>query len=428
MDEFDGHVAELRRLYLAKCKGEARSHEDRRILHAAGKELRDRVSQRRRRLAGSFFTGRKLASQLVSLTRIRQTTRTRYFDPTCGAGDLLLCVAGRLPLKKTFKATLRAWGKQLAGVDLYSSFIKACHLRLALLAIERGSKPKFLTARALARLFPDIHVGNAFRCADLYRKADIVLLNPPYTPRRAPQRLEWGTGRITDAALFFDIALRECNAGAKLLAILPDVLRSGSRYSAWRRHVGRLAKVTKIVPSDVFDDRTDIHVFLLRVETRKSLAKNADEEWGTQSSNSTVGTSFNVAVGPVVPFRHDETVGSSRPYLHPRNIVPWESVKKFSERRRFAGTSFKPPFVVVKRTSRPEDSYRAVATIIQGDELVAVENHLLVCIPKSGTLKECRRLVKALKTKRVKNWLDNRIRCRHLTVGAISECPLQRAA
>jgi hypothetical protein len=171
-----------------------------------------------------------------------------------------------------------------------------------------------------------------------------------------------------------------------------------------------------------------VHVFLLRADKRLRLADGVAPPWEAKASTKTIGNFFSIAVGPVVPFRHDGGSGMSRPYIHPRNIVPWKTIGRFTDRRRFSGRSFKPPFVVVKRTSRPEDSFRAIATIILGKELVAVENHLLVCVPNHGSITECRRLVKALKSKNVKVWFDNRIRCRHLTVGALSDCPLRLSA
>ena len=95
----------------------------------------------------------------------------------------------------------------------------------------------------------------------------------------------------------------------------------------------------------------------------------------------------------------------------------------FPESRRFEGKTHKPPFVAIRRTSRPEHPYRAAATIIGGDGPVAVENHLIVCEPRDGRLTTCRTLLKQLKSDRVNQHLNTRIRCRHLTVGAVAAIP-----
>jgi hypothetical protein len=64
-----------------------------------------------------------------------------------------------------------------------------------------------------------------------------------------------------------------------------------------------------------------------------------------------------------------------------------------------------------------------LACIITGKTAVAVENHLLVLTPVGGSLAACRDVLARLKDDRTDRWLDERIRCRHLTVGAIQELP-----
>lgn len=69
---------------------------------------------------------------------------------------------------------------------------------------------------------------------------------------------------------------------------------------------------------------------------------------------------------------------------------------------------------------------RVLATLVALDGPVAVENHLIVLKPKDGRYSTCRWLLKALKSPAVTEWLDIRIRCRHLTVGALGEVPLTK--
>ena len=98
---------------------------------------------------------------------------------------------------------------------------------------------------------------------------------------------------------------------------------------------------------------------------------------------------------------------------------------EFNQSRRHEGKVYKPPFVVIRRTSRPGHPYRAAATVIAGKEAVAVENHLIVCEPKAKTLKMCKKLMTQLKTQTINKFLDERIRCRHLTVGAVAAIPFE---
>jgi hypothetical protein len=128
-------------------------------------------------------------------------------------------------------------------------------------------------------------------------------------------------------------------------------------------------------------------------------------------------------VGAVVPHRLKKNEGSFCPFLHAKGLPFWGVSKPGNERVAFAGTTFRPPFVAVRRTSSPSDRHRALSTIIRGPRLVAVENHLVVCIPKSGGLRACERLLKILQRPSTDAFLNERIRCRHLTVGVVREIP-----
>ena len=130
---------------------------------------------------------------------------------------------------------------------------------------------------------------------------------------------------------------------------------------------------------------------------------------------------FDIKVGPVVPFRL-ENKGNWYPFVNCSKTNWWDRNLNFSK-IRFNGKVFKPPFVVIRRTSSPSENYRAIAAIITGKENIAVENHLLVLMPKDNKIETCRELMVRLKDKRTNDWLNNRIRCRHLTVSSVSKLP-----
>ena len=212
---------------------------------------------------------------------------------------------------------------------------------------------------------------------------------------------------------------------ARLLAILPDVLRSGSFQHYWRERVSDLAEIIAVRRYGIFDDTADVDVFLLNARRRLSTEAKI-KRWPAcgLTNESTVGDFFDVHVGRVVPHR-DRKAGPVRRYIHPRNIPVWKEVGRISEKRRHEGLIYKPPFVVLRRTSRPGHPYRAAATVILGKAPVAVENHLIVCEPHDQSADTCRALMEQLHTQRVNDFLDQRIRCRHLTVGAVAAIPFQ---
>jgi len=338
-------------------------------------------------------------------------------------GDLLIAAARKLHLEKTLPETLAQWGRQLMGTDLHREFVEGTRIRLALLARQRHNTSEKLD-RSLATVFPNIRVANGLNQKALFASATHLLLNPPFGQVAAPADCTWAGGRITEAAAFVVTALERTKPGTELLAILPEVLRSGTFSKQWRNRIAQLAEIQFIEPYGVFDDNADIDVFLLRLARRAETHSRLLDSWATAnpSSTTTVADFFAVHVGRVVPHR-DEELGPIRPYIHPRNIAPWEEITRISEKRRYEGLAYKPPFVVLRRTSRPGHPYRAAATVILGKKAVAVENHLIVCEPLDKSSDTCRALMEQLHTQSVNEFLDQRIRCRHLTVGAVAEIP-----
>src|SRR5690606_37489590 len=61
-----------------------------------------------------------------------------------------------------------------------------------------------------------------------------VVMNPPFSIWQSPNKYYWKSGKINAAGVVFDLFLRILPKGCSLVAILPDVLRSGSRYNLFR--------------------------------------------------------------------------------------------------------------------------------------------------------------------------------------------------
>jgi hypothetical protein len=390
------------------------------------KAIRDIWPLEKLRNQGVFFTDHVLANKLLCGVPM-SAMRGGILDPTCGAGDLLLAAASRLTVQESLRQTACEWGRTLAGWDVTNEFVQLARVRVVVSALMRGANHDWLTPDELNTVFPMVSAGNALATSMDYGKATCILLNPPYGEVIAPEHCTWATGRVTEAAIFAENAVKMAMPGTHLAMILPDVLRSGSRYSRWRKQIQRDADVEKVVLHGVFDGMADIDVFLLHLKKRQMPSKRRTRcsiMQASAMSQKTVGDMFDVHVGTVVPHR-DKGSGDLRPYITARDLPKWCEHTENQSLKRTDGRGFTPPFVVVRRTSRPGDKHRAVATIIKGKEDVAVENHLLVLLPKDRKRKSCKHLLASLKQEKTTQWFDQRIRCRHLTVSAMRECPLE---
>lgn len=381
--------------------------------------LREIIQVGKLRAAGAFFTSSGLAKAAVAPIAEDLEAGGTVLDPACGAGDLLLACTPFMPATSSLRETIHTWANRLAGIDTQPQFTRAARLRLALAAVSQSSSHDVSKLEAASRL-RKIRTGDAFEAERCWSSATHILLNPPFTMTTARHGCDWAGGKVSVAALFVERALKKAQPGTIVVAILPDVLRSGSRYESWRAMVESKASLADAVPWGRFDEKTDIDVFILRIVIGNGQSRAT---WTQETTTCRLADLVDVRVGPVVEFRHAEN-GQLRPYLTPATVPPWAEIKCAPQYRRFAGTIFEPPFVVVRRTSRPGDRHRAVASIVDLSEPVAVENHLLVLRPQDRQLSTCRRVVKILEGASTTDWLNSRIRCRHLTVDAIKDLPV----
>jgi hypothetical protein len=382
----------------------------------AGKRCLELVPYETVRTLGAFFTPTVFANSLIDQLDIEDWNTVTTFDPACGAGDLLLPVARRLKLKRTVSETLNSWVKRISGCDLSPEFVNAARLRLVLLAQQRGALLDD-SPYELSRLLTSIVVEDGLETRG-FQRADVVVMNPPYSRMVIDEAWKSGTG--TKAALFVARAAQLCPENAQIAALLPEVLRSGSSYENWRRYIRQLAGAQPPISLGLFSNKADVDVFLQRFTKLGHGPQRPPKE--AQADVETVSSKFTIAVGTVVPHRH-HLRGPKLAFLHPRNAKPWTELLRINEKRRFDGRAFKPPFVVVRRTSRPGDRYRATATLIRGKSSVAVENHLIVLQPKRGAEGICRMLLKLLRTDQASEHFNRVIRCRHLTVASVASLP-----
>jgi hypothetical protein len=370
---------------------------------------------------GSFFTGQKLSSMAVGGFKGTITFDSVVLDPTCGTGNLLIECSRQLDIKGSLKETLNLWGEVLYGFDLFESFIFATKMRIILEALIRGAKKDCSLNEAL-NYFSNIKVMDAMSILpeDL-KKVTHAIMNPPFSSWPSPVINYWKKGKVNSAGVVFDHYIRTLPENCRISAILPDVLRSGSRYEEWRNYVSSNFKGSATIVGR-FNSKTDVDVFLL---TGEVIESDEHISWFPLTSTYVpISEHYDVCVGPLVAYR-DPLEGPEYPYVHPKNATAWQTIRKLSETRRFSGRVIEPPFIVIRRTSSPSDKARASATIIATTGAVAVENHLIVIKPKTSKIRDCKKLLKSLKSERTNQFLNDRIRCRHLTVGIVKKIPFE---
>ncbi|WP_367043912.1 hypothetical protein [Streptomyces sp. Je 1-332] len=394
----------------------------------AAEQLRALVPRTVRRAEGAFFTGSHVRARFENLLE----DSTAFWDPTCGAGDLLLAAAGKQRLGATMRDTLRLWGKSLRGEDLQPSFVQTAKIRLFLLAAARHEERGDV-------IEVDVHSGlellRGIRVADAHGELEkarsyggTLLLNPPFGSMQAPADCNWGSGSVSQAAVISLISASKIGLGQQFVAILPDVLRSGSRYARWRSSVESLIDLSSIDLYGQFDDHTDVDVFLLagRRRRRRHVREPSALWWPHRTSAPTIEDIFKVSVGTVVDNR-DPHSGPELPFLIARDLGDLGAIETPGRSRKFSGRTFKPPFVAVRRTSRPGlragGGARAAGTLVTGIQEIAVDNHVIVIESQSGSTAECKQLIDVLNSPQTSDWLDSRIRCRHLTVGVVRSIP-----
>jgi hypothetical protein len=395
---------------------------------AASKAAKSLLPLHYRQQHGIFFSGHEIATQAAAHLRRDLSSGGTVFDPACGAGDLLLAAAWHMPLLCTQVETIQAWTEAIGGCDIHREFVLAARIRLLLLVrmrhSARGDEPIAITLKPW--MFAGIRCADYFSADKIDQKYTCVIANPPFGDTAAPNNCAWSSGKTQMAAVFLDTILTRADVGQHIVAVLPDVLRSGTRYGRWRQRVANASTSIAVLPYGRFDEQTDVDVFLLHMRVGKE--DDAIQRWPALEATLEAADSctrlkdnYDIRIGPVVPHRHAKR-GGWVPYLCVKTAEPFSEIVAV-KKRRFKGRLFSPPFLVIRRTSNPADEHRIIPTLVTGKEAIAVENHLIVIFPKSGGIQACRRLYSCLITESTRLWIDNAIRCRHLTKQVLLELP-----
>jgi hypothetical protein len=385
----------------------------------AAEEVRRHVSLKTRRRHGIFFTNSELAQTVFKKLKPKFNAQSIIYDPACGAGNLIIAVANFIHDKKI---TLND-GEHFYGTDIHSEFVEASKLRCTinqLLALPQDLKTPSIVDPNFSFAQLDGLESNGF-----YNRATDIIVNPPYSLISTKDKLSWSKGKVSAAALFIDKIIQHVKPGTNIYAVLPDVLRSGSRYEKWRQMIQEKCITGPAHLLGQFDEHADVDVFAIKLIKRKNKISVSQPKRNFKSKEhpKTIEDLFDVCVGPVVDNR-DPKKGKKLKYIISKGLKGWTKQTDVKLKRKHQGKSFKSPFVVVKRTSRMGDSERAIATIINIPQPVFVDNHLIILNPRSDTLKTCKKILEILKDKKTDRWLNKKIRCRHLTVKIVCKIPI----
>lgn len=378
----------------------------------ASEKLRNLVPLETRRESGAFFTSTELGQELLTSYNLKFGKKVFFYDPACGAGNLLISV------QNYYNSIFSKGTKiEISGTDIHNEFIEATKLRLSIWDLLN-------TGKSVSDFSNNFRIANGLENNIFYEKATHIITNPPFNVIFPPKEITWASGKVSAAAVFIDSIIENVKVGTQILAILPDVLRSGSRYEKWRENIIKRCMVADLKLLGQFDKYADIDVFSILITKKKLSKKITPFQWSNSSTKtSVVSDLFLVCVGSVVDNR-DLHEGISRPYLKSRGLPGWCNISEISHSRQYTGKAIESPFVVIKRTSRHGDHHRAIASIITIPEPIYVDNHLIVLKPISGKIADCRKLLKILQRPSTDNWIDNQIRCRHLTVKVVSNIPI----
>lgn len=381
-----------------------------------------------RKSQGVFFTPAELSKLAVEKFGYSLDDGA-ILDPACGSGNLLVALAATFEISPSLEATLSEWNSRLHGVDINESFVNIARKKLVKLALSKGAVPSGeKTPGEILSILSNVRVGDFLKEYKAYcGKVGGIIMNPPFCHIDASSEIAWTSGRFNAASLFVVYATEILPVSGRFLGILPDVLRSGTRYAQWRSRLLKTADCT-METFGSFEPGVQVDVFILQGKIKYAQEEVIVEQVAAKNSPITLlMDKFDVSVGPVVPHR-DKVIGAEAPFAHAKILPAWETVDLLPERICHAGRKAQPPFVAIRRTSSPKDKYRVVGTVVNCSELVAVENHIIILAPKDRSLLSCQRILEFFRTEHVNNYINEKIRCRHLTVGVVKGIPIGRSA
>lgn len=418
------HRVSLDIAFLRYLREHAEEHLDRNLLFRKPYQLlRSLQTKLWMRENGTFFTDDEVCDCLFS--RITSYDGSVY-DPAAGCGDLILRYLERVELSGGFDSQIKQIARRVHACEIKSSFVRLMRLRLWLYIYWRVygevllSDIKFPSTRSLANIFPGIVVGDGLKL-NAGLNPDLILMNPPFQQVASKGQYEWSSGRVSLAAIFVDV-MTKMFPRSRILAVLPDVIRAGTRYRSFRRRFQLEQCACDVFGR--FDRKTDVDVFTVDFGC---VSRCCEAQEPKETDVEVISDSFEVHVGSVVLFR-DELMGEKLPFLCAESIPAGATKKKIENQLNSLHNPVKGPIVVVRRTSSPSDRIRCASSVVASTAKFHIDNHLMWLKPKgivgfAKELQSCQRLHRYFQSSDCTSLVNERIRCRHLTVSVISNLP-----
>lgn len=382
------------------------------------------IDRNERRTQGIFFTPESTALRMARKASV--STNDVCFDPTVGIGSLLVAFASALPVRRTFEHTLSLWNGRLAGYDVDPHLVALTKLRiLSLITTKVGAPSKIPAVEPL----PGVRAGDALE--EPWPDWGVLLANPPFSRSVVDGRL------TSHAALFLERICDALHGEREAIVLLPDVIRCGTQHAELRHRIRRDLRITWGAHLGRIWSDADIDVFAMRLTQsgRQHVGWWGDvpffgdaserQRLSAAISGTTLGELYTVSVGSIVPHRHVPAMRDrTYPFVRASDLHQPLHPARLGTLKCNSSSVVSGPFLAVARTSSPNDSTRIVASIAPLARSYAVENHVLVI--SGRPLNELRKLRTRLESAAIRELLDTRIGCRHITVGALKDLPVAR--
>ena len=185
-----------------------------------------------RRREGMFFSDVDFAREVARLLHSKMPVNGKVLRPGVRDGGLVTrSTPERLPIEATLEATLMLGGGRLAGIEKRADLAAVARARQVALARFRG---RFVDPIAQHR----------------------------------PLLTDWGTGQASNAAaLCLDMLVAARAPSVPIAAVLPEVLRCGTRYAQFRARLVDAGLAGRFTSRGLFDAWTDVDVFTTLLES-----------------------------------------------------------------------------------------------------------------------------------------------------------------
>ena len=213
-------------------------------------------------------------------------------------------------------------------MDIYQEFVDVAKRRIVLKAISKGATKRQDTDISVNNFFPGLKQGDVRKIKDETEFSATIFMNPPFNLFEPIKPCSWSSGKLSFAAYALDLIIERSKPGTQFIAILPDVLRSGSRYQRWRDQVGQKTEIHSLQPYGLFSSKVNVDVFILGGTVGRHDRGRFNWYKVNRPAGKSLGESCTIQVGAVVPHRLNGR-GKHVPYITAKDIIAGKNDRKF---------------------------------------------------------------------------------------------------